>query len=114
MNYVYVGSASDVIEGEPRRVKAGRVWLALVRVGERIHAIADTCTHEEASLSEGYVGGEVIECPRHGARYNVTTGDALTLPALKPLRTYPVLVDGDDLLVGISVENRDAIGQSHP
>lgn len=66
----------------------------------RYYAIADVCTHEDASLSEGTVlkddkGRCVVECPWHGSQFDLQTGAALTLPATKPVKTYAVRVEGD-------------------
>jgi 3-phenylpropionate/trans-cinnamate dioxygenase ferredoxin subunit len=60
----------------------------------------DLCTHDGGPLAEGVLEGEVIECPRHGARFNVKTGAALCLPAVAPVATYAVRVQGDEIQVG--------------
>ena len=65
------------------------------------YAIADTCTHEEYSLSEGELWGMDVECPAHGSRFNLRTGQVTGLPAVVPARTYPVTVEGDDVYVEI-------------
>jgi|ERR1041385_1085481 3-phenylpropionate/trans-cinnamate dioxygenase ferredoxin subunit len=65
------------------------------------YAIADTCTHEEYSLSEGELWGLDVECPAHGSRFNLQTGQVTGLPAVIPARTYPVTVEGDDVYVEI-------------
>ncbi|MBI4641820.1 MAG: Rieske 2Fe-2S domain-containing protein, partial [Candidatus Tectomicrobia bacterium] len=62
-------------------------------------AIDDTCTHEEASLSEGEVWGEVIECPKHGARFDLRTGEVVSLPAVLPVATYEVKVEGTEVKI---------------
>src|SRR5438552_13174081 len=63
------------------------------------YAIADVCTHEEYSLSEGELWGHDVECPAHGSRFNLRTGSVTGLPAVVPARTYPVQVEGDDVYV---------------
>lgn len=77
--------------------------LALWNTGKAIYATDDTCTHERASLTEGEFDPEagVAECPKHGARFDVASGKALTLPAYKPLRTYPVEVKDGQIAVRI-------------
>ena len=65
------------------------------------YAIADTCTHEEYSLSEGELWGLDVECPAHGSRFNLRTGAVAGLPAVIPARTYPVTLEGDDVFVEI-------------
>ena len=69
--------------------------VAIFRIGEELYALGDTCSHEEASLSEGEVDGEqkVVSCPRHDAHFDLRTGRPLTLPAVVPVPTYPVKVE---------------------
>ena len=62
----------------------------------------DICSHAYASMSDGYIEGECIECPLHGAQFNIKTGKAETPPATVDLITYEVKVDGEDILVGLS------------
>ncbi len=78
--------------------------MALVRIGEQVHAIDDTCTHAEVSLSEGDVDLEecALECWKHGSLFDLRTGEALTLPALKPVAVHTVTVEGDEVLVELS------------
>lgn len=75
--------------------------IALYNVDGEIYATDDTCSHAEASLSEGCLRGEEIECPRHGARFNVRTGQALSLPAWAPIETFPVKVEGEEIFVQV-------------
>lgn len=82
---------------EPVRVVIDDVPIAVVRdAADVVHAIGDTCTHGDVSLSEGFVEGETLECWAHGSKFSLTTGAALTLPAFEPVPVYEVtLVDGD-------------------
>ncbi|MGI8312794.1 non-heme iron oxygenase ferredoxin subunit [Saccharopolyspora hattusasensis] len=90
--------------GLRRLVVAGRA-VCVVRTDDgRLFAIDDQCSHEEESLSEGQLLGCEIECPWHFGRFDVTTGKAAALPAMEPIRTYPVSADGDDLLVDVPEE----------
>lgn len=101
---VEVGRASDVPEGEARCFTANGTGIAVANVGEgRFFAVDDTCSHAEASLSEGEVDVDdrTIECPRHGSTFDLETGRALVLPATHPVRTYAVKVEGDALLVEV-------------
>lgn len=92
---------SELPPGARRRVQVGGRALALWNTGQGIFATDDTCTHERASLTEGDFEPEagVAVCPRHGARFDVRTGKALTLPAYRPLRTYPVEVRDGQIAV---------------
>jgi 3-phenylpropionate/trans-cinnamate dioxygenase ferredoxin component len=76
--------------------------VGLHRVGERVFAVNDVCTHEEAYLSEGEFDADEleVECPLHGSHFNVETGDVRILPATRPVATYEVRIEGADVLVG--------------
>ncbi|MBE3598916.1 MAG: non-heme iron oxygenase ferredoxin subunit [Limnochordaceae bacterium] len=89
--------------GAARRVDAGGQRLALWHTAQGVFATDDTCTHERASLSEGDFDPDegTVACPKHGARFHVASGRALTLPAYKPLRTYPVKIDGGHVMVDL-------------
>ena len=89
-----------------RRVIVDGRPVALVRLGDRVHAIDDTCSHAEVSLAEGEVDAEecTLECWKHGSLFDLETGAALTLPALKPIAVHSVVVNGDDVLVELVPE----------
>jgi nitrite reductase/ring-hydroxylating ferredoxin subunit len=91
--WVRVADVADVPEGSGLRIDLFDEPVALWNVDGKLYATADTCTHEEASLSEGDLWGEVIECPLHGAQYDVRTGAVLCLPAIFPIATYPLKVE---------------------
>jgi 3-phenylpropionate/trans-cinnamate dioxygenase ferredoxin subunit len=97
--YVRVARRADIPPGRMVRVEAGGHVIAVANLDGEFYAIDDTCSHEEASLSEGGLTGEVVVCPRHGARFNVRTGRVLSLPAVRSVATYAVKVEGEDVLV---------------
>jgi 3-phenylpropionate/trans-cinnamate dioxygenase ferredoxin subunit len=97
----HVGRAGDIPEGQAVVVDAGDRRLALCNVGGEVHAIDDICTHDGGPLGEGELFGYQIECPRHGARFDVRTGQVTQMPAVRPVRTYPVEREGDDLYVDV-------------
>jgi 3-phenylpropionate/trans-cinnamate dioxygenase ferredoxin subunit len=76
--------------------------IALCNVNGRFYAIDDVCTHDGGPLDQGELIDNLVECPRHGARFDVTTGRAVVLPAVRPVKTYPVTVEGDDVMVDVS------------
>ncbi|MGH2541671.1 MAG: Rieske 2Fe-2S domain-containing protein, partial [Ardenticatenaceae bacterium] len=69
--------------------------------GEGFFAIDDVCTHDGGPLGEGELDGAAIECPRHGARFDVRSGEALSMPAILPVRPYRVQVVGDEIQIAI-------------
>ena len=86
-------AASDELEfGRVKVVEAGGRRIALCRTEEGWYAIDDLCTHDGGPLDQGELFGFEIECPRHGARYDIRTGRATRLPAVRPVRTYPTRV----------------------
>ncbi|HVN69947.1 MAG TPA: non-heme iron oxygenase ferredoxin subunit [Candidatus Binatia bacterium] len=96
-----VAKLSEIASGTTRRVVVGSTELLLCNVGGKVYAIEDVCTHDGGPLDQGELEGEHVVCPRHGATFDVRTGDALTLPAVLPLMTYDVSVEGDDVFVDL-------------
>ena len=86
---------SSLQDRKPIKVTIDGEDICLTRVGDQVFAIGDLCTHSDASLSEGDVTGFKIECWLHGAEFDLRTGEALTLPANIPAKTYPVTVVND-------------------
>lgn len=84
---------------ETRRFDVNGQRIALYHLPLGFFATDDTCSHEEYSLSEGFIDEATIECPEHGAVFDIQTGKPLTLPATRPVAVYRVVVDGDDVLV---------------
>ncbi len=99
MSVANLGPVSDLPADAGRRFDVDDVRIAVFRVGDEVYAVADRCSHAEASLSEGDVFDTEVECPRHGASFDLTDGSPLSLPATKPVATYPAqVVDGDVLV----------------
>jgi len=89
----------SLVSGKPVAIEVDGVAVCLTRVGDEIFAVEDTCTHSEASLSEGEVSGTKIECWLHGAEFDLRTGEALTPPATSALKTFKVEVSGNQVVV---------------
>jgi len=106
MAFVRALSTTDLGEGQGRCVTLSGKKIAIFHANGRWFAIDDTCTHEDASLAEGSVvehaGQCSVECPWHGAQFDLATGAALTLPAVKPVKTYPVRVQGTGVEVDVT------------
>lgn len=97
MARVAVGKASELHEGMAVRVVVDGVPVAVFNVEGAFYAIGDTCSHEEASLSEGFVDEDIVECPKHGAMFHIPTGANRSLPATRPVPVFQTVVEGDDL-----------------
>jgi 3-phenylpropionate/trans-cinnamate dioxygenase ferredoxin subunit len=99
--FVRVGRVGEVPDGRPEVFDVDDRKIAVYRIGGAYYAIDDICTHDGGPLAEGDVEGDEVVCPRHGARFSIKTGAALSFPAITPVDTYPVRVEGEDLLVGL-------------
>jgi 3-phenylpropionate/trans-cinnamate dioxygenase ferredoxin subunit len=91
----------SIVEGKPVRLTKNGKDVCVARVGNEVFAIEDNCSHQDAALSEGEQNGYKIECWLHSAEFDLRTGDALTPPASAPVKTYPVSVDGNYVVVEI-------------
>jgi 3-phenylpropionate/trans-cinnamate dioxygenase ferredoxin component len=99
---VRVGALADFAPGTAKRVEVDGRAIALVRIGDDVYAIGDTCSHANVSLSEGEVFAEEkeLECWKHGSTFSLETGEPVTLPATQPVPVYEARVeDGEILLV---------------
>jgi 3-phenylpropionate/trans-cinnamate dioxygenase ferredoxin component len=98
-------AVADVPEGEVRRFEVDHRPVALVNLGEEgFRAIDAICSHAHYFLDEGEVDVDLgtIECPKHGSTFDLTTGRTRTLPATVPVETFPVKIEGDDVLIEVS------------
>ena len=90
---------STLQAGKPVRIEKNGESICVARVGDEVFAIGDVCSHSDASLSEGDITDFKIDCWLHGAEFDLRTGEALTPPAVAPIKTYSVTVDGDSVTV---------------
>jgi len=94
--WVRAAARSDLAEGEVIGVEVGGRSIALYDADGNLFATDNICTHAYACLSDGWLDGEVIECPLHAARFDIRSGKVLDPPATEDLKTYPVrIVDGE-------------------
>ena len=100
--FIRVAKTAELPPGRMRRVDVGNQRILLANVGGQFYATDDTCTHEDASLSTGFLRHEWVQCPLHGSRFNLRTGQAIDEPADVNLRTYTVRVDGDDVWLSLA------------
>ncbi len=93
MTWTKIAPVGDLPEGRGVRVELPGHRVALFKVAGAVYAIGDRCSHAEASLAEGSVWGTSVECPRHGAEFDLRTGKAETLPATSPVPAYDTRID---------------------
>ena len=105
MGFVRACALAELAENSALAVEVDGEDVAIVRSGDEYHAIADLCSHAAIPLSEGDVEDGEIECYLHGSRFDLASGKPLGLPATEPVAVYPVTVDGDDLLVDVTITN---------
>lgn len=96
-----VAKKSAIPPGTTLRVVVNGTEVLLCNYEGEIYAIEDVCTHDGGELDQGELEGCRIRCPRHGAMFDIKTGEALTLPAVLPVPTYGVRVEGDDVFVTV-------------
>ena len=99
MSWVDAGPTDKIADGEAKSIAVGKKMIALVRNGESYFAIEDICTHDGAPLTGGEIEGDQIICPRHGARFCLRTGEALTPPAYEPVRVFETKIEDGRLWV---------------
>lgn len=98
-DFVTVARVEEVPDGGMKAAELDGESIVLIRQGESFYALEDRCSHEEFPLSSGdYAAGE-LTCVLHGARFDVTSGAPRSLPAVKPVKTYEVRVEGDEIQV---------------
>jgi len=91
---------AEIPPGTVRRfMQPGRPALAIYNVGGAFFVTSDTCTHGMASLSEGTLDGDVIECPWHAGAFNVRTGAVVSMPCTDPIKTYAAIVEDGTVFV---------------
>ena len=98
---IEVCPVEDLKPGDVRLVEGEDLEIGVINCAGTFYAIEDVCTHDGGPLDQGELQGCRIMCPRHGALFDVTSGAALTLPAVVPLDTYAVRTDGDEVLVDL-------------
>lgn len=99
--YVAMAQVKDVPLGQVRVFQHGDRRVALCNVQGQFYAVEDTCTHDDGLLSEGALEGFSIECPRHGAKFDVRTGEVLQMPAAFPIRVFETKVENGTVFVKV-------------
>ena len=98
---VRIASLDQLPDGRGVRVEVGGERIAVFRIDNTVFALADRCSHAEASLAEGEVIDTGVECPRHGAEFDLRTGVPQSLPATRPVAVYPARVEDGDVYLAL-------------
>ncbi|MFK8020553.1 MAG: Rieske (2Fe-2S) protein [Pseudomonadales bacterium] len=96
-----VADLSDIALGKTHRVSVGDEDILLCRTSDGVYAVSNKCSHAAADLCDGKLKGHRIFCPLHSAAFDVRTGEALSRPASKPIESYEVVIEGEDILVSL-------------
>lgn len=109
MSAVRLCALEELADGGVRRFEVGDRSLAVVRLGDAVYVLGDRCSHADVSLSEGEVDDEelTLECPKHGSAFSLETGEALSLPAVRPVPTYDVVVVDGEVTVLLGTPDGD-------
>jgi nitrite reductase/ring-hydroxylating ferredoxin subunit len=99
--YRTVAKVSDIEPGELMYIEVGDEFVCLINMDGEIHAINDTCTHEEASLSDGTIIDGEIECPLHGGAFDIRSGEPTAFPVVVAIEKYDVRIEGDEIQVKV-------------
>lgn len=103
--FIAIASVDDLPNGERLFIEIDNESIVVFNIGGQYFAIADLCSHDNGPLGEGEFDGEFqISCPRHGAKFDVRTGKALTLPAVEDIPAYPVRVVEGEIQIGLPLQ----------
>ena len=105
IRYVEIAPAGGLPQGERLFVEIDGIPIVVINLDGSLYAFGDLCTHDDGPLGEGALEGHEIVCPRHGARFDVRTGKAISMPAVHDIPAYPVRVRGGKIEIGIPVKD---------
>ncbi len=108
-----VVSLSTLPDASPVKVEVDGVPVCLVRLGDDVRAVHDTCSHQQWSLADGFVFGRGIECSLHGSTFDLDSGQPSSLPATKPVPTFAVQIDGDEVRIDVTTATNGAPYPDH-
>ena len=100
-DYVAVATTDEIPNGVRKLLEVDGRSIAVFNIAGTFYCIADVCSHDDGPVAEGELNGYEIECPRHGAHFDVRSGKVLSFPAIVDIPTYPVRVEDGDVLVGL-------------
>ena len=99
-NFIRVASVDDIQDGGMVSAEIEDDKVIIAHLDGEFYAFNEECTHSGCGLSDGDLDGNIIQCPCHGAEFDIRTGEVISPPAVEPLKTYQVRIEGDDILIG--------------
>ena len=100
--FVTVAKTTEIAPGTVKVTRVDESPIGIANVDGEFYAFADVCTHDDGPVAEGELDEYIIECPRHGARFDIRTGAVRQLPAVVPIPVYDLRVEGDEIKVSTS------------
>src|SRR5512134_3758601 len=97
--YVAVATTGELPNGTRKLLEVDGRAIAVFNIAGSFYCIADVCSHDDGPVAEGELDGYEIECPRHGARFDIRDGKVLSFPAITPVQSFSVTIEGDDILI---------------
>jgi 3-phenylpropionate/trans-cinnamate dioxygenase ferredoxin subunit len=104
LEFITVARTDELPNGARKIIEIDGEPIVVFNIAGGYFAIADVCSHDGGPVGEGAVSGDEIECPRHGARFDMRSGKALSLPAVVDIPAYPVRVQGEEIQIGLPIE----------
>ncbi len=104
LEYVAVADVGELGNGERLFLEIDGESIAIFNIAGKLYAIDDVCSHDQGPVAEGDLVDHSIECPRHGARFDLESGKALSMPAVVDIAAYPVRIEEQQILVGLPAE----------
>ena len=104
VEFIPVATVDEIQPGERLIFDIDGDPIAVFNINGEYFAIMDICSHDDGPVAEGPLHDHQIECPRHGARFDVRNGQVLSLPAVVDIPAYPVRIEGEDILLGLPLE----------
>lgn len=101
MSWTKVGSLTELPKGTMKQVAVDDIDIAIYHTEEGLYATSDICTHASAYLTDGKLSGCIVECPKHGGKFDVTTGQPKAFPCVIPVETFPVELRGEELWIDV-------------
>lgn len=99
--WVDVGVPDDVPEGQAKTFEVEGERVAIARANGQLYAVQDLCTHDDGPLGQGSIEGYSIICPRHGAKFDIRSGAVLSMPAVVPIATFPVMEKNGKVMLAL-------------
>jgi nitrite reductase/ring-hydroxylating ferredoxin subunit len=103
--WIAVANVDEIDDADAKSCEIGNVCVAVFNVGGTFYATNDICTHEHAHLSDGYIDGDIVECPLHQGRFHIPSGKVISSPPVENIRTYPIKVEGRRIFVQLASDD---------